>query len=267
MGSPAMRAAAEAILTAIRTGEYSAARRAETYLAEQPRFRWSRGEASGRDAVFERLVGQWALTPVLGGGLWDTDAGDTANQLVIRGRFPGKGAAPEDYRLTIEFDDQEKVAAITESFTFPKPPAASATMPAYVRRCIDHALLDGKPVTVAFARPGGDVSLSLRGSLQTRDGDTLILWLRNAQGGLADAIRAGRTISFLYRDSASRTTLTAEARGTIVEDAAGRRAIFDRTPEVEQRHDPGLSGAAAELRLLRLSGTTPDGPVLVIPPA
>ncbi|MBN8842019.1 MAG: hypothetical protein J0H88_02135 [Sphingomonadales bacterium] len=267
MTNPTKLAAAEAVLAAIRTGEYSAARTAAAYLADQPVFRWNRGEANGREAVFERLVGQWALTPALSGGLWDIDEGENTNQIVVHGRFPGKGAVPENYRLTIDFDGEAKITTIAESFAFPKPPEAVREMPAYVRRCIDHALLDAKPMTVGHSLADGGVSLSLRGSIQTRGGDTLILWLRNPTGGLADAIRAGQPISFLYRDSASRTTLIAEAKGSIVEEPAERRAIFDRTPEVEQRHDPGLSGAAAALKLVRLSGTTPDGPILVIPAA
>ncbi|MGN6595209.1 hypothetical protein [Sphingopyxis terrae] len=267
MPNQTMIDAAEAVLAAIRTGEYSAARTAASYLADRPIFRWHRGEAKGREAVFERLVGQWALTPALGSALWDIDQGETTNQLVVRGRFPGKGAVPENYRLAIDFDSEAKITIIAESFAFPKPPEAVPEMPAYVRRCIDHALLDAKPMTVGYALAEGGVSLSLRGSIQTRSGDTLILWLRNSTGGLADAIRAGQPISFLYRDSGSRTTLIAEARGSIVEEAAERRAIFDRTPEVEQRHDPGLSGAAAALKLVRMSGTTPDGPILVIPAA
>ncbi|WP_338424950.1 hypothetical protein [Sphingopyxis kveilinensis] len=265
MANLTMYAGAEAVLAAIRTGEYSAARAAASYLGEQPIFRWNRGEANGREAVFERLVGQWALTPALGGGLWEMGEGDTANQIVIRGRFPGKGAVPENYRLTIDFDGEAKITTIAESFAFPKPPEAVPEMPAYVRRCIDHALIDQKPMTVGYALDDGRVSLSLRGTVQTRGGDTLILWLRNPTGGLAEAIRAGQPISFLYRDSASRTTLTAEAKGSIIEEPVARRAIFDRTPEVEQRHDPALSGAAAALKLVRLSGTTPDGPILVIP--
>lgn len=259
------RDAAEAVLAAIRTGEYSAARRAERYLAAAPVFRWSRGEATGREAVFDRLVGQWALTPALAGGLWEITAGADDRHRIIRGRFPGKGAVPEDYRLTLEFDTDDRLLGITESFTFPKPPTAAPAMPAYVRRCIDHALIDGKPLTTGYTRSDGSVSLSLRGSVQTFGDDALILWLRSAEGGLADAIAGGQSISFLYRDSASRTTLIAEASGAIIADAAERRAIYERTPETEQRHDPGMTGAAARLRLHRLSGTTPDGPVLVVP--
>lgn len=258
--------AAEAVLDALRTGEYSAARRAIACLADEPRFIGNTRELHGRDAVADRLTGQWGLTPVLSAGVFEIGLDAEGRTATIAGRFPGKGAAPEGYRVTLEFDAAGRIAAIHERYAFPAAPPAQAEMPGIVRRAIDRALVEGKPLTVGFTRPDGSPSLSLRGSVQTWGGGALILWLRNARGGLAQAIRDGRRIALLYRDSATRTTLTIEAAGRITDDADERRRIFERTPETEQRHDPQMTGAAAVLDIIRLSGTTPEGPVLVVRP-
>lgn len=47
-------------------------------------------------------------------------------------------------------------------------------------------------------------------------------------------------------------------------DEDGRRRVFDMAPEVEQRHDTAMTGAAVIIDVSTIDGTSPKGPVLVV---
>lgn len=255
-------AAAWAVVRALRTGEVTAARVACRYLAPHPVFHTARGAIEGAEAVAERLTGQWTYTPVMAAGAWNLHQ-DAAGTLHAVADFTGIGAAPSDYRLAFGFDEEDRISAITETHRPAAPPDPKDAMSAWHRRCIDRALVEGKPVVVGHVDAQGRAALSLRGSLHTIDGRTLGLWLRNPKGGLAETLRKEKPITFLYRDSATRTTLIGQATGKIVTDESSRIRIFEGTPEVEQRHDPDRSGAGAILNLISLVGTSPFGSVSV----
>jgi len=254
--------AAWAVVRALRTGEITAARIARRYFAPHPTFHTVRETFEGAEAVAERLTGLWTYSPVMAAGAWDLTL-DEAGSLCAVADFTGIGAAPAGYKLAFTFDSDGRISAIIETQKPASPPSPLPAMSAWHRRCIDRALAEGKPVTVAHVDSRGAATLSLRGSLHTIDGRTLGLWLRKPEGGLAEALREGQTISFLYRDSSTRTTLVGHAKGQIIADEAGRIQIFEGSPEVEQRHDPGRSGAAAILSLISLAGTSPFGSVMV----
>jgi hypothetical protein len=256
--------AAWAIVRALRTGEITAARVAIAHLATVPSFTTPKAQFDGLDQVGERLTGLWSYTPVLAAGAWDVRETD-AGTLTAFADFSGLGAAPADLRLVLSFDADDCVVGIVEHHGAPTAPSPLPGMTPWIRRCIDRALAEAKPVTVAYVTPDGLPSQSLRGSLYTHDARTLGLWLRKAEGGLADVCAAGRPVSFLYRDSATRTTLTGRATPRLIHDQALRRRIFDATPEVEQLHEPARTGSAALLDLIELKGTSPHGPVLVRP--
>jgi hypothetical protein len=218
----------------------------------------------GRDAVAERLTGQWSMTPVLAAGTWEI--AELANgETEATGDFGGLGAAPVSYRLRFTFDASDKITSIVETMQMPTPPTPAKGMSAVVRKRIDRALADGKPIILGYVDDAGDASLSLRGSIQTLDDVRLALWIRDANSGLVRAIRAGRPLSFLYRDSATRTTLIGKGIGRIIDQEPARRDIYDLMPEVEQRHDIVLAGAAAVIEIVSIRGTSPEGSVLIIP--
>jgi hypothetical protein len=91
----------------------------------------------------------------------------------------------------------------------------------------------------------------------------LCAWLRDAESGLVRAVKAGRPLGLLYRDSSTRSTFVIRARGRIEDDPQVRERIFDRSPEVEQRHDLGRKGAALIIDVERITGTSPQGAILV----
>jgi hypothetical protein len=255
-GNPRRRV--EAILQALRTGEASAAFYAGRQLADDVRFTTAfQKEFAGRDTVVERLTGQWPITSGLGRGNWDI-VEEKTDLVTLRGDFAHVGAAPADYSLTVGFDEEGMIATIEERMTR-KPAVAGNAMSAVIRRRIDRALADGNAMSVAFCDADGRPSLSLRGSLRTYSDRELSLWARNAEGGLVAAVRAGRPVAMLYRDVASRTTMSIEAIGRMTDDADEREMIFSMIPEVEQTHDLGRQGAALIFTVRSIKGMAPEG--------
>jgi hypothetical protein len=253
--------AADAVVRSMRTGEHSFAVLAERHLAENVAYIGAKGSFEGKAATLDRISGQWANTPVLAQGSWRIRL--LGEEVEAYAEFPGLGAAPKSLRLSFAFNHADRIIRIIETIE-PTPPAqpASAMSPT-IRRRIDRALADGKPIVLGYVDDEGAPALSLRGSLVTFDDQTLGLWIRDAKSGLVRAIEAGRPLSFLYRDSATRTTLVGKGKGRIVADPALRRTIYDCTPEVEQRHDIALAGAAALIAIDSIRGTAPEGPVVV----
>ena len=265
MNSDKRLAAAWAVVRALRSGEVSAARVAQRHLWKNVTFQTSRDLFEGIEAVTERLTGHWTYTPVMGAGAWQVTA-DEDGAALAEADFSGVGASPAKYALEFAFDAHGRIEKIVEKAVQPAPPSPAAALSPWLRRCIDRALAEGKPLTVSYVSEGGTPSLSLRGSIYTINGQSLGLWLRQSSGGLADAIARGQMVSFLYRDSSTRTTLIGMAKGRIATDQGERDEVFDCIPEVEQRHDPGRAGAAAILNLIEMKGSSPKGPVLIRPP-
>ena len=261
-GTPRERAAA-AVVDALRWGEGSAAARAAACLAEDVVMAGPKGRIEGAVAVAARLAGQWPITPVLAAGTWEI-APAADGRIEASAVFPGVGAAPKAYRLAFEFDVDDRIATITEQVE-PFVAAPTTAIPPVIRARIDRAMADGVPIVMGYVDDEGHPAVTLRGSLRTVDGATLCLWIRDPKGGLVRAIAAGRPLSFLYRHSPSRTTLTGKGTGEIVGDPALRAAIYARTAEGDQRHDPGQAGVAALVHVGSIRGTSPEGPVVILP--
>jgi hypothetical protein len=257
------RAAVDAVVRSLRTGEHSAAIVAAKFLAPGIVMNANGTELKTRDAVVDRITGQWAFTPVLAQAEWSLPEG--GNESVrVTAEFPGLGAAPSDYSLTLFFDDHDLVGRIEEKYSFRMTSEPVDHMPAHVCTAINRALANQTPMVLAYVDDQGTPALSLRGSVQVYSPTQLCLWVRNANSGLIRAIRADRPLSLLYRNSSMRTTLTIRGRGKVIEDDGLRRRIFDISPEVEQRHDTAMSGAAVVVDVSRIHGTSPKGPVLVV---
>jgi hypothetical protein len=260
--SEGRRAAVDAVVRSIRTGEHSASVVAARFLAPDIVLYANGIEIGDRGAVIDRITGQWAFTPVLAQGEWSLPE-KLGESVRVNAEFPGLGAAPSDYSLTFWFDG-DLISRIEEKYSFKLTAKPIDHMPAHVRTAINRALANQTPIVLAYVDENGAPSLSLRGSVQVYSPTQLCLWVRNPRGGLIASIRAQRPLAFLYRNSPSRTTLTIRGRGTIVDDPNIRRQIFDLSPEVEQRHDPAMAGAAVIVDVARIQGTSPRGPVSVV---
>jgi hypothetical protein len=261
--SGSQRIAIDAVIRSIRTGEHSAALRAETFLAKEVRMNVNGTEIEDRGAVVDHLTGQWAFTPVLARGEWSPP--QPANDgISVYAEFSGLGAAPSNYRLTFWFNDRDLISRIEEKYSFVTTAEAVDHIPAHVRTAINGALANQTPMVLAYVDDNGAPSLSLRGSVQVYSPIQLCLWVRNANSGLIRSIRAQRPLSLLYRNSVTRTTLIIRGHGKVIDDEDGRRRVFDMAPEVEQRHDTAMTGAAVIIDVSTINGTSPKGPVMVV---
>ena len=188
-------------------------------------------------------------------------AGDS---LRVNATFPTFGSI-RGYALSATFDAADRIVQLDETVTMYPPATAIDHLPAVVRTAIDGALANGTPMVVAYVGKDSWPALSLRGSIQVYGKAELCLWVRNPKSGLVDAARDGKPLSLLYRNSARRMTLVMNGRAYVAEDPAVRERIWSLSPEVEKRHDPARNGVALLLRIERLQGNTPSGPVLVVP--
>jgi hypothetical protein len=254
----------DAFVRALRTGEASAVRDLETFLAPETVFRTGGKEIAGAAAVAARVSGAWPLTPVFAQGEW-SEPEAVPEGLRITGTFASVGAAPKSYALTFAFDAEDRIVSVDETVT-PFPPAAPVNrIPPAIRAAINGALANGTPMVVGYTGDDGAPVLSLRGSVQVFGPAALCLWARNPKSGLVTAARNGAVLTLLYRNSAKRITLVVRGRGEVADDAPARARVFALSPEVEQRHDLAQNGAALILHVERLQGMTPAGPVVVVP--
>jgi hypothetical protein len=258
--SATRRQAAEAFVRCLQTGEGAAAAWAARFLA--PDVVWVSGqeEVRGRDAVQQRLTGQWPLTPVYRLGVWSFPQPD-GDRLTVRGTFPLVGAAPQAVELAFWFTDADQIARVEQRATMAPPPAASDTIPDVVRALVNNALANGTPMVVAYVDEQGQPVLSLRGSTQVYSDHELCLWARNPDGGLVRAAQRHGRFSLLYRDSRTRSTLIFQGQARVATDPAERERVYALAPEVEQNHDPARRGVAVIIAIDRLQGTTPLGAV------
>lgn len=256
-------AALDAVLRSLRTGENSAVREAAAAFAPSVVLRSGSTEVVGVDAVTDRLNGDWPLTPVYAQGEFTAPevAGDSASVCATFSTF----GSIKGYALTVSFDNDDRITRLDETVTMYPSPAAVHAFPPSVRMAINTALANGTPLAVSYCAQDGTPSLSLRGSVQVYGDRELGLWSRNAKSGLVDAARKKQPVSLLYRNSARRMTLTMIGHAEIAEGAV-RDRIWTLSPEVEKRHDPPRNGVAILIRIARLQGNAPGGPVLVLAP-
>jgi hypothetical protein len=254
--------ALDAVLRSLRTGEFSAVQEAAAGFAPAVVLSSDGKDVSGIAAVTDRLTGQWPLTPVYAQGEWSEPetSGEGAR---VTATFPTFGTI-RGYALTVSFDEADRITRLDETVTMYPSPAALDHLPATVRTAINGALANGTPIVVAYVGDDGAPVLALRGSVQVYGKAELCLWVRSPKSGLVGAVRAGRPLSLLYRNSARRMTLVMSAHGSIATDPAVRDRIWALSPEVEKRHDPARNGVALLLNIERLQGNTPSGPVLVV---
>lgn len=115
----------------------------------------------------------------------------------------------------------------------------------------------GIPLTLGYVDGKGRPHLSIRGSVLVFGPDQLALWVRDnyvgsmtptrrdaQDAGIVASIAENPEVSVLYRNAAALTTYVVAGRARVVEDAAGRDAIYDVLPAGEQGHSPQREGTA-----------------------
>jgi hypothetical protein len=254
--------AAEVFFRALRRGESSAAARVAPYLDPDATLESRWAQARGAAAVREHIGKRWPYTSVYEVGTWTGPHldGETA---VMTGEFPRLGAAPNAAAITLTFGKDDRIVKIVEA-SEPRPRAeALTTIPADVAGLVDSALANGTPVTLAHVSGEGKPVISLRGSLQAFSPTELSIWVRNPKGGLATSVATNPDVSLLYRDSKLRTTLVIKGEAHVDGREEVRRRAYELAPEAEQMHDPAREGAALIIDVTEISGSTPQGAVLM----
>jgi hypothetical protein len=260
--SAAQVRAANAYVRALRSGEGSASDRAEPFLAPDVVATVGNAEVKGKDAVLAHITGIWPSTPVYQLGGWGDPSVD-GDVVTVDAEFPAFGAGASKATLTFSFNDEDQIVSVSETYAAGPRPEPQKEIPLVVRGMINSALVNGTPIVAAYTGEDGSPQLSLRGSLQVLSPTQLCAWLRSAEGGLNRALATNPQLSFLFRDSRSRSTLIIKGIGRIEDDPAIRDEIFELTPEVEQMHDPDRNGAALIVDVTSIRGGTPRGGVNV----
>jgi hypothetical protein len=250
--------AAEAYTQALRTGEHAAADRASKHLAKDVVLSTGREEISGYDKVLQRITGVWPQTPVFYQGAWSEPKTDNGT-LKVTGTMPDLGAAARQVNLTFTFSNDNKISRVDQETIMGGPPQQVDAIPEIARGQIDGALANGTPICVCYVDETGQPQQSLRGSTIVYSPTQLAIWTRSAEGGLNKAIETNPKLSLLYRDSKTRSTVIVQGRGHIETDEEVRRRVYEKTPEVEQNHDPDRKGAALIIDITRMQAGGPKG--------
>jgi uncharacterized pyridoxamine 5'-phosphate oxidase family protein len=259
--------AVEAYMKALRTGEASATVTASRHLAPDVvldtvgAHMWGNGheEFVGYDQTVNMITGIGVMTGVYRIAPWSNPTPDGDGKLTVSAEIGGLLASS---RLTFSFNDRDQIVRIEQVNTGGGPPGQPGDrIPPHAKALINSALANNTPMIIAYTDENGAPNLSLRGSTQVYSDTQLSIWVRHANGGMANALRKNPSMTLMYRDPPARATLMVEGRAHFEADAEVRDRVFELAPEVEQKHDPGRIGAALIIDVVRMTGNTPRGAV------
>jgi hypothetical protein len=259
--------AVEAYIKALRTGEASATESAARHLAPDVvlstvgAHMWGNGpeEFRGYDETLKMITGIGVMTGVYRTAPWTQPRVESDGSVNVG--FDSGGGLVASSRLTFQFNDLVHITRVEQINTGGTPAPATDRIPEFVKGIINGALANNTPLIVAYTDENGAPNLSLRGSTQVYSDTQLSMWVRHANGGMANALQKNPRMALMYRDPPARTSLTFEGRAHFETDPEVRDRVFELAPEVEQKHDPGRIGAALLIDVTRVSGNTPRGGV------
>jgi Pyridoxamine 5'-phosphate oxidase len=163
--------------------------------------------------------------------------------------------------FTFKFNDRDQIVHVEQVNKGGGPAPATDKIPPFVKSIVNAALANNTPFIVAYTDENGAPVLSLRGSVQVYSDTQLSIWVRHANGGMANSLRNNPRMALMYRDPPARTNLTFEGRGHFESDPDVRDRVFELMPEVEQKHDLARTGGCLIIDVERLTGQTPRGGV------
>jgi uncharacterized pyridoxamine 5'-phosphate oxidase family protein len=264
--------AVEAYLKALRTGEASATESAARYLAPNVELdtvgahMWGNGheEFKGYDETLKMITGIGVMTGVYRTAPWSNPTPDADGRMKVNADLGG--GLLSSISLTFSFDDQDRIVRVEQVNKGGSPAPGTDRIPEFVKGIVNSALANNTPMIIAYTDEQGAPNLSLRGSTQVFSDTQLSIWVRHANGGMANALKKNPRMALMYRDPPARTTLSFEGRAHFEADEDIRSRVFDLAPEVEQKHDPGRIGAALIIDIDRVAGNTPRGGVRMVRP-
>ena len=135
-----------------------------------------------------------------------------------------------------------------------------------IRTLVNGAFMRGRPMSFAYTDDDGTPNLSLRGTLQVYSDTQMALWARNPEGGLLRAIGKHAVVTALYveidwANPGSRAFLTFRGRGRVDATDAGRKTVYENSPERERDADKERKGSAIIVDLDSVTGVIPGARV------
>ncbi|MBV9131530.1 MAG: pyridoxamine 5'-phosphate oxidase family protein [Chloroflexi bacterium] len=258
--------AVEAYLKALRTGEASATVSASRHLAPDVvldtigAHMWGNGPEhfEGYDQVVPMITGIGVITGIYRTAPWTDPVPVEDGKLQVSAQI---GGLLSSSTLTFTFNDQDQIVHVNQVNAGGSPSPLVDRMPDFVKAYVNSALANNTPLIIAYTDLNGAPNLSLRGSTQAYSDTQLSIWVRHANGGMANALRSNPRMALMYRDPPARANLTFEGVGHFESDPDVRDRVFELMPEVEQKHDPGRIGACLIIDVQRVNGSTPRGAV------
>ncbi len=248
----------EAFVRAFRTGETTAAERAEAYIAPEIVFTIGGKTYNGRDAVLDRVTGIWPVYTVYRQGYWDDPEPD-GEGLKVDTSFPPYGLTLSPFTLHFSFNPQGQITRVEQEIKQDPPPPPTNKIPSDVRAVIANALVNDTPVTIGYVDEAGKPHLSSRGSTVVFSDTQLGVWVRASDGGLGAAVQKNPNIAAYYWDNKGRVLLSFEGKGHIDTDEDTRSRLYEMIAEVEQHQDPDRTGKALIIDVEVARGGTPGG--------
>jgi hypothetical protein len=126
-----------------------------------------------------------------------------------------------------------------------------------LKELINTALDRGRMLSVAYVGAGGRPELSFRGSVQAYGDTALAIWVRNPEGGILAAVRAGHShIALLYGEIRpdSKAFVSFRGRGRIENSPAARQTVYGNSPEIERNLDKEQHGVPLVIDLDSVDG-------------
>ena len=121
-----------------------------------------------------------------------------------------------------------------------------------LRRLIDNALYDRCPMSIGTVSGEGEPQISMKGSVLVFDRETLAYWERAWRSSAAN-IEANPKVVLFYRNPEKRINLRFHGTATLYRAGAIRDNVMARTVAGELERDPERTGAAALVRLYRVT--------------
>jgi YD repeat-containing protein len=132
-------------------------------------------------------------------------------------------------------------------------------IPADVHSLVNNALANGTPLVLAYVNAAGEPVQTIRGSVQIYSPTEACAWLRHADGDTVTSIHANPHVSFMYRDSRTRSTISFEGVARFTRTPDERDRVYELAPETEQMHVPDRSGIGLVLDVKRMLAFVPTG--------
>ena len=201
-----------------------------------------------RAVMFSRLIPQSTWSPL------QSEDGRVRTSIV----FP-QAALIGGVAFTFTLGPDGMIQGIEEALSPPSPlPDQPVRLEGQIVDVINGALANGTPAVLGYVDAGGAPHLSHRGSLHVASPVKVAGWLRDPNGGLAQALPTNPAVSLWYFDPKDIARYEVAGRAHVETAGEEYEAAWQNEPQSERDHDPGKKGAALIIEVERVKGLNSD---------